>query len=612
MLYLRHIIICFLIFCHLAAFSQQAYRGTVFDVKTRENVPYATIKLAGKEGGMIANEDGRYYLPYNVFLKSDTIVVSCVGYKTRKIAVRVLKDSANIGLSPMIYDLKEVSVLAKGQTDYLYHLFYDACQKYRKADDKQFTKAYFSFMSECNREPLEIIESYCNAVVSCGNGISMLNPKNGRIGLTLRNFWSLNTTDIIRHLLPFNPGGHFTVPLSAGNLSYHQLKRLYNIFLVKHSSEGKINHFILRMIPKSDSVSLFESIVYLNENDYTIDRMDYSVNNVDFYYLRAQVHGDRVDSANMAWSVTFDNSDKEHPQTSRISMDYSLKYVEKDTGKVTDLSANAELIFYDFNKPYLNTLGYLGDQPNDYQRIMSIPYDSVFWIYPGVTPESKKQTAFKSFFRTNGVLLNYSPGLNKFVRSAYIPWTSDRNLELYEIGGPPTGSKTVYIPTVAGRSETRKSSQIVGIILINPVEINDSLHISSATMVNAKSSTFNERPSNRGTAFVNLIFDMYELKKREIVNRFHSMKYGSQTSWNDFKDNYEKEMGSLQDSIQLLYRESWDGTNVEMIKTWYDKISPKLGIQRTALIQRMITESQEKSKRKKKKISDNGQSNPQD
>ena len=172
------------------------------------------------------------------------------------------------------------------------------------------------------------------------------------------------------------------------------------------------------------------------------------------------------------------------------------------------------------------------------------------------------------------------------------------------------GSKTVYIPTIAGRTEQRKSSQIVGIILINPVEINDSLHISSATMVNARSSTFNERPSNRGTAFVNLIFDMYELKKREIVNRFHVMNYGSRNSWNDFKDSYEKETGSLQDSIELLYRESWDGTNIEMIKTWYDNISPRLGVQRTAMIQRMITEDQEKNKRKKKKAATRDQTTP--
>jgi len=584
----------------LGAYSQQACKGVLYDVKTLDPVPFASIKLIGKEGGMIANEDGRYYLPANVFLKTDSVLISCVGYISRKIQVKILKDSARIGLRPMVYDLKEISVVAKGQPDYLYHLFYDACLKYRRLDDILLSKAYFSFMSECNYEPLEIIESYCNASVSAGEGICQLMPKNGRIGLTLKNFWSLNTTDIIRHLYPFTSGGHYTMPLSAGNLSYHHFRRLYDVNLVRHSSEGRNNNFIIRLVPKSDSGKLFESTVYINENDNIIDRIDYSVKGIDFYYLRAQVHGDRVDSVNLAWSVTFDNSDKEHPRTSRVSLDYSLLYTEQN-GNTTRLSADAELIFYDFNKPYLNTLGYLGDQQNDYQRIMSIPYDSVFWMYPGITPDSKKQTRFREFFKSNGVLLNYSNGLNKFVRSVFLPWTADRNLEFYELGTAPPGAKTVYIPASRGKAEPRKGSQILGIILINPVEINDSLHISSLTMVNAHASYMCERQSYRATAFINLIFDMYEVKRREIVSRFHSMKYGTQTSWNEFKNLYEKEMVNLQDSIQLLYRESWDGTNVDMIKTWYDHVSSQLGVQRMALIQRMIVESLDKKGQKKQK-----------
>jgi len=586
----------------LTAYSQQAYKGTVYDVKTNAPVPFASMRLIGKEGGMIANEDGKFYLPAHVFLKTDTILVSSVGYISRKIPVYILKDSANIGLRPMVYDLKEVNIVAKGQPDYLYHLFYDICQKYRRLDEKCFAKAYFSFMSECNNEPLEIIEAYCNTSFSAGEGISQLTPKNGRIGLTLKNFWSLNTMDIIKHLLPFTNGGHYTVPQSAGNLSYHHFKQLYYINLIKHSGDGKSNNLVLRLIPRSDSVKLFESTVYLNENDYTIDRIDNSLKNIDFYYLRAQVHGDRIDSVDIAWSVTFDNSDKERPKISRISLDYSLQYIEQPKNKITNLSADAELIFYDFNKPYLNTLGYLGDQPNDYQRIMSIPYDSVFWMYPGVTPDSKKQTKFRDFFRSNGVLLNYTQGLNKFVRSVYLPWTADRNLEFYELGTAPPVSKTVYIPASRGRAEPRKGSQILGIILINPVEINDSLHISSLAMVNAQGSYMSERQSYHATAYINVIFDLYELKRREIVNRFHIMKYGSQTSWKDFKDLYEKEINNLQDSVQLFYRQSWEGTNVGMVQTWYNHVSSKLGVQRTALIQRMIIEDQDKNKRKKKRL----------
>ena len=297
MLLVRYCVIYFLLVCSLTALSQQAYKGLVYDTKTGGPVPFATLRLVGKDGGMIANEDGRYYLPAGVFMKTDTVMVSCVGYQSRKILIRSLRDTSNIGLKPMIYDLKEVNIVAKGQPDYLYRMVYDICQKYRKTDEKIYSKAYFSFLSECNYEPLEIIEAYCNASVSCGDGISQLTPKNGRIGLTLRNFWSLNTTDILKHLLPFTNGGHYTIPLSAGNLSYHHFKQLYYVNLVKHSGEGSNVNYVLRLVPKGDSVKLFESTVYLNEHDNTIEKIEYSARNLDFYYLRAQVHGSNFDFA---------------------------------------------------------------------------------------------------------------------------------------------------------------------------------------------------------------------------------------------------------------------------------------------------------------------------
>lgn len=601
MLLIRHIAVYLLLFSSLAAFSQQAYKGVIFDLKTKDPVPFASIRLLGKETGMIANEDGSYYLPASVFNRTDSILVSSVGYISKKLTVSSLKDSANIGLAPLVYDLKEVNISASGQPDYLYRLFYETCVRYRNLDKKSYSKAYFSFMSECDNLPLEIIEAYYNAEISPGGGVSLLLPKNGRIGLTLRNFWSLNTTDILKHLLPFTSGGHYTVPMSPGNLSYHRFRDLYTVTPERYTGESGKRSYILRIIPKFDSLKIFGCRAYVNEKDQTIDRLEYSVQNVDFYYLRTPIGGDRVDSVNLEWSVTFDNSDMEDPKLSRMSLDYSLQYIEQQDNRMTHLLANAEIIFYDFGRPYLQTLGYQGDQSNDYQRIMSIPYDSVFWQHPGVTPESNKQSRFRDFFTANGVLLNYKPGLNSYVRSAYLPWTSDRNLEFYELGMAPPVSKTVYIPAGHSKNEQRKSSQILGIIMINPVDISDSLHISSVTMVNTRGSYMNEIQSYRATSFINIIFDLYELKRREIVNRFNKMKYGSLAPWDDFRELYGREIANLQDSIQLMYRETWDGSNVEMLLKWYNYVSPRLGVERKSLIQRMLAEEQDKRYRKKNK-----------
>lgn len=600
MLSLRHIGLLIAVFVAVSSQAQQSYKGSVYDSKTREPVPFATLRILGKEGGMIANEDGKYFLPVNVFQKTDTVLISCVGFLARKIAVSSLRDSSRIGLIPVVYNLKEVNVSAKGRPDYLYRMFFEACQKYRKTDDKLFCKAYFSFLSECNSEPLEIIEAYYNASVSAAEGVSALNPKNGRIGLTMRNFWSLNTTDIIRHLHPFLSGGHYSVPEAAGNLNYHNFKESYWVNLVKHSTEGNGSNYVLRLVPKSDSVSMFESTVYINEQDNTIGRIENQISDVDFYYLRAQVKGDRTDSVFLAWSVDFDNTIQDEPRISRISLDYSLVYLEKLNYRKTKLKANAELILYDYNRPYLGILGYPGDQINDYQRLLSIPHDSLFWINPGITPESKKQTRFRNFFSSNGVLLNYKTGMNSFIRSAYLPWTSERNLEFYELGPPPSSAKTVYLPSGPGKDPPKQGFRLAGSIVVNPVVSGDSIRFGSSTIVNARESFINERQSYRATAFINVIFDLYELKRREIVNCFHQKKFDPQDAWTELREMYNNEMSNLQDSIRLFSAQSWEGTNVSMILYWYSHVSSKLGIQRKILMERMVVEEQERKKRRKK------------
>jgi hypothetical protein len=595
----RHLFFLTLLLPGLCIKAQQGYKGTIYDISSKETVPFATIKVNGRDDGVIANEDGRFFIPAGMCQRTDSLTISCVGYLSRKLMVKMLRDSSRIGLRPVIYDLKEISVTAKGNPEYLHRLFFETCQKYRKLENRIYSKAYFAFLSECNAEPLEIIEAFYNAQVCPAEGVSLLLPKNGRIGLTLRNFWSLNTTDILTHIRPFSSGGDATVPEMAGNMTYHRFRDQFLVNLVKYSDGDEGRQYILKLLPKYDSLKQFETKVWLNEKRGSIDRMECRISDLDFFYLRSRVKGDRIDSVSLFWSADLDNDDPAMPRFSRISLDYSLVYVEKTDSRKTRLQANAELIFYDYGRPFLGVLGFPADLGNDYQRILCIPHDSLFWTNPGVTPESRKQERFRSFFRSNGVLLNYQQGLNTFVRSAFLPWTADRNLEFYEIGSAKASSKTVYIPAKQSVSQPKEPFSFLGSILINPIESGDSLRFGSSTMVNARESYFNERQSFRATAFLNVIFDMYELKRRELINQFQNMNLRKSNAWPLLKDRYEAEMVNLRDSIRLFSSESWQGSNADMILYWYNHIAPKLGIERTKLMQRMISEEQDKKKKKK-------------
>jgi hypothetical protein len=79
----------------------------VCDAQTRKGIPYATIKIINKPEGVYANEDGLFVVKV---LKSDSLLVTCVGYKTERL---ILPKTDSIFLQPIVVALDEVKVSAK-------------------------------------------------------------------------------------------------------------------------------------------------------------------------------------------------------------------------------------------------------------------------------------------------------------------------------------------------------------------------------------------------------------------------------------------------------------------------------------------------------------------
>jgi len=91
----------------MCVFGQEKLSLNVCDAHTRKGIPYATVKAMNKPEGAYANEYGMFLIKAN---RSDSILVSCVGYKP----VRLLIDSVDtIFLQPVVIALDEVKVSAK-------------------------------------------------------------------------------------------------------------------------------------------------------------------------------------------------------------------------------------------------------------------------------------------------------------------------------------------------------------------------------------------------------------------------------------------------------------------------------------------------------------------
>ena len=102
---------CFISFSFFGQ-SSDFINGKVFDAKTKEPLPFATVLLANNNLGLAANEEGDFRISIRPNFLSDTISISFIGYNRQLIAFSKFKinDVNNIYLQPAIFTLGEVKL----------------------------------------------------------------------------------------------------------------------------------------------------------------------------------------------------------------------------------------------------------------------------------------------------------------------------------------------------------------------------------------------------------------------------------------------------------------------------------------------------------------------
>src|ERR1035437_2258341 len=91
--------------------------GKVINLATPEPVPFATIHLKDNQLGVYANADGDFKIARNPEFMSDSVIITCIGFKKYSVAYRNLSDSTvnKIYLNPIIYSLAEVKVISSAR-----------------------------------------------------------------------------------------------------------------------------------------------------------------------------------------------------------------------------------------------------------------------------------------------------------------------------------------------------------------------------------------------------------------------------------------------------------------------------------------------------------------
>ena len=114
MISVKYVILWLLFFAQFSMLYGQeaAIQGKIIDSQTALPVPFASIKIKAKRLGVVSNGNGDFQIPKDYSIEADSIIISCIGYTSKTVALQDLQDSVFnfIKIAPSISSLDEVVV----------------------------------------------------------------------------------------------------------------------------------------------------------------------------------------------------------------------------------------------------------------------------------------------------------------------------------------------------------------------------------------------------------------------------------------------------------------------------------------------------------------------
>lgn len=104
------------LFCPLSSLSQETFQGTIISQTSSLGIAYASIGLVKTNQGTNADELGHFIFQANN-KQNDTLIFSCVGFLSKKIAVNDFKSGGIVSLYESQSNLPVISILSKKAKD---------------------------------------------------------------------------------------------------------------------------------------------------------------------------------------------------------------------------------------------------------------------------------------------------------------------------------------------------------------------------------------------------------------------------------------------------------------------------------------------------------------
>jgi len=554
-----------------SSFSQEIIKGTILDSESNAPLPYAYLINKNTQKGTITNEDGDFKLLYSL---EDTIIVTFISYEKKEIPCSYFLNNPIYFLKPIVNELQTFEIFSNN--DFLIDLLVKAKRKISKGESYN-SKTYFFLESNINNKPRELIECYFNAEIK-PSGFSNLQLKNGRIGMSSIDnnyFVSLNTTDVFADYNILYKGQN-TLPINPLQLSKNKIKKNYNYSFI----ETKNGIYKIELIPKDNEKELFSAHIYIDHKKKQIIEIELFASNVKKHPFKEINQQDKLRNLNFHATYTFNNSYE--TSLRRIAFNYDFEYDNKLNRK--QVNSNGLFLFYDkttlFDLPY-----YSAPESfiNDYDKIISQPYNDLFWTNNVILLPSKRLLELKRFFNENGVLLNFNKltQYNSLFSNKIIPWSPTRIFS-YDINGIDYNFNVD--PELMDYHNLETTSQLYDFsaqIFLDRNVNQDSTSYIAQTLINIDKSFYHLKKNKNTTCFINLYFDQVEIAKRNMLSILNNKMWKKSEVDSIFQYTQYALNKNLKKYLNLVNH----GKNEDQLILYIEKVKNNLQIDNAVLIE---------------------------
>lgn len=413
--YAAGLIVFFLICGSRQVLSQQKFitlSGKITDLQTGYPIPFANIQLKSRSIGTATNSEGEFIFKIPESLSRDTLLISCIGYKTAEKPLRSMGLNISIALEPATVVLAEVTVNASTGLDILKKALAKIPENY-DTSDVQLTAFYREqlrlgdFELAHSESVLDIHKTF-KTDKKLNDQIRIIKGRKKKIDFgkdAQLYFWISGISNGARgslgeDLIKYNKFGYS--PISPKNFKY------YNYEYTETIHEGDRDLAVIHILPKKNSrKALFTMKVFIDEESFAIVKYDIEATKTGVrrterkdkgvaYAIMTKVVGATADYHKFPASVTFKQYNHKW-YLNTVTRHWEILMNSKKRNMVDrPWVSDMHLMITDINTENVRpiTEGNIGDKEGSITSFIGNEQDEAFWenynILKGVVPDSLK------------------------------------------------------------------------------------------------------------------------------------------------------------------------------------------------------------------------------